>query len=81
MCRRATERLDHLFLHCDVAISMWTSLFQLIGIYWVPPACCVDLLIIDFCGFVRSSRGVVFWRCVVLAIFLGFVVRKKCEGF
>lgn len=70
MCRGGgAESLDHLFLHCEVATVLWRRLFQRVDVCWVCPALCSDLLVIDFAGLGRGPRGVVLWRCAILAVF------------
>lgn len=31
MCKRDRETIDHLFLHCTVAIELWTMVFSCVG--------------------------------------------------
>jgi hypothetical protein len=35
MCKTCGEFIDHLFLHCEVAIDMWSAFLQLFGVAWV----------------------------------------------
>ena len=54
MCKCNGESVDHLFLHCPVAMDMWAMVFGLFGVSWVMPqsvlgllACCkADLVVI-----------------------------------
>jgi hypothetical protein len=32
MCKKCDESIDHLLFHCEVAIEMWSVLFQLFGV-------------------------------------------------
>jgi hypothetical protein len=45
MCKRTGESVDHLLLHCDVASSLWSSLFSRFGMSWVMPRRVIDLLV------------------------------------
>ena len=37
MCKSNGESVDHLFLHCPVALELWAMIFGLFGVYWVMP--------------------------------------------
>jgi hypothetical protein len=37
MCKNSGESIDHLSLHCEVAIEVWNAVFQLFGVTWVMP--------------------------------------------
>ena len=37
MCKCNCESVDHLFLHCPVALELWNMVFGLFGVYWVMP--------------------------------------------
>ena len=43
MCKRNGETVDHLFLHCPVAMDMWYMVFGLFGVQWVMPSSVMDL--------------------------------------
>jgi hypothetical protein len=32
MCKKSEESIDHLFLHCEVAIEVWNMVCQLFGV-------------------------------------------------
>jgi hypothetical protein len=32
MCRKSEEFIDHLLLHCEVASTLWDSIFNLLGL-------------------------------------------------
>ena len=36
MCKCNGESVDHLFLHCPVAMDLWSIVFGLFGVSWVP---------------------------------------------
>lgn len=37
MCRRDGESVDQLFLHCKVAVSIWSSFIERCGVAWCCP--------------------------------------------
>ena len=41
--RKQHITVDHHLLHCDVASTIWSSLFNRFGMSWVMPRCVVDL--------------------------------------
>lgn len=43
-CKKDGESVDHLFLHCEVAKTLWDEAFGRTGIAWVMPKQVVDLL-------------------------------------
>ena len=44
MCKCGRELVDHLLLHCPIAIQLWSMVFTLFGLYWVMLKSVVDLL-------------------------------------
>ena len=44
MCKCYGESVDHLFLHCPVAMDMWAMVFRLFGVSWVMSQSVVGLL-------------------------------------
>ena len=44
MCKCNGESVDHLFLHCPVAMDMWAMVFGLFGVSWVMLQYVVGLL-------------------------------------
>ena len=44
MCKCNGESVDHLFLHCSVAMDRWAMVFGLFGVSWVMPQSIVGLL-------------------------------------
>lgn len=49
ICRRDEETIDHLLLHCPMALLLWHQLFSIVGMDWVVHSC-VQMLQIDFRG-------------------------------
>jgi hypothetical protein len=37
MCKKSDESIDHLLLHCEVAIEVWNMVCHLFGVMWVMP--------------------------------------------
>lgn len=35
MCKCNKEMMDHLLLHCTIALNLWSMLLRLLGVYWV----------------------------------------------
>ena len=63
MCKRSGESVDHLFLHCSVAMELWSMVFGMFGVHWVMPCTVMDL----FCTWL-GQRGqhssLVFWKMI-----------------
>ena len=41
--KKKKQTVDHLFLHCPVALELWDMVFGLFGVYWVMPMSVVGL--------------------------------------
>ena len=37
MCKSNGESIDHLFLHCPIAMDLWSMVLGLFGVSWVMP--------------------------------------------
>ena len=44
LCKCNSETVDHLFLHCPIALELWDTIFGLFGVCWVLPMSVVELL-------------------------------------
>ena len=44
MCKCNGELVDHLFLHCSVAMDLWYIVLDLFGVSWVMPQSVLGLL-------------------------------------
>ena len=44
MCKSKGESVDHLFLHCPVAMDLWSMVLGLFGVSWVMPHTILGLL-------------------------------------
>ena len=43
MCRRDGKTINHLLIHCDKAVGLWSFVLRKFGIAWVLPGCVLDL--------------------------------------
>ncbi len=63
MCKRSGESVDHLFLHCSVAMELWSLVFGIFGVHWVMPRTVLDL----FCNWI-GQRGrhsyILIWKMI-----------------
>ena len=60
MCKCNGESVDHLFLHCPVAMDMWAMVFGLFGVSWVMPQSVVGLLACWQGSFGRHRNGYIW---------------------
>ena len=72
MCCCNEESMDHLFIHCPVAYSLWVQMLQVFGIQWIMPGsveslvscCCCNWLgkfSLDIWNMVPSCLMWVVW--------------------
>lgn len=54
LCMEYRESVDHLFLHCPLALGLWYRLFRLAKMDWVPPKSICDMMIISYEGLESS---------------------------
>lgn len=69
VCCKNGESVDHLFLHCPIALNLWHRLFSLGNVMWVVPKGSAHMLLLDFCTFGGSKRAKMLWSCAVFATF------------
>jgi hypothetical protein len=62
MYTRNEEFVDHLLLHCEVALALWNAIFSRFGLSWVMPHWVVDLFACWWKG--GHSQSVVVWKMV-----------------
>ena len=67
MCKCNGELVDHLFLHCSVAMDLWAMVFGLFGVSWVVPQSVMGLLACWQDSFGRHRNGYI-WLMVPLLI-------------
>ena len=46
--KKASENVNHLFLHCTAAYFLWSKLFKTFNLSWSAPASCYSLLLESF---------------------------------
>ena len=63
MCKSNGESVDHLFLHCPVAIDLWSMVLGLFGLSWVMPHSVLGLLGCWQGSFGRHRNGFI-WSIV-----------------
>uniref|UniRef100_A0A7N2MU36 Ultraviolet-B receptor UVR8 n=1 Tax=Quercus lobata TaxID=97700 RepID=A0A7N2MU36_QUELO len=67
MCKRSSESVDHLFLHCPVASELWDMVFGLFGVCWIMPSSVVGLFAC-WQGHFGHLRNGVIWKVVPLCL-------------
>ena len=60
MCKCNGESVDHLFLHCSVAMDLWAMVFGLFGVSWVMPQSVMGLLACWQGSFGRHRNGYIW---------------------
>ena len=68
LCLTEEESIDHIFLHCALAISLWSLLFSLFGVSWVLPSSVREALLGWFGPCVGKERKKV-WFSAPLCLF------------
>jgi hypothetical protein len=58
MCKHNGKSIDHLLLHYEVAMEVWSMVFQLFGVTWMMPGRMKDCL-----GSWRGQKGVTVQFC------------------
>ena len=83
MCKCNSETIDHLFLHCLVAMELWDMVFGLLGVCWVMPMSVVELLACWQGRFGRHRNGyiwIVVPHCLMWCVVCGVFGRKEIVG-
>ena len=57
LCRSSSEIIDHLFLHCPIALGLWQRIFSQAGKEWVSLGTICYMMMISFKCFGNSFRG------------------------
>lgn len=63
--------MDHLFLHCELAMGLWNRLFSKAGLSWVNPAHGSSMLGVDFQGLskTKGAKDICFMLgCALMAV-------------
>jgi hypothetical protein len=66
MCCSNGETVDHLLLHCLVAVVLWSWIFQAFGVQWVLFGIVADLLFSWWNGLSRHSSDI--WNMVPICL-------------
>ena len=67
MCKHKRESIDHLLLHCEAVMEVWSMVFQLFGVTWVMSSRMKDCL--ESWRGQRGNRTVLqVWRMVLLCV-------------
>jgi len=64
MCKRSGAFVDHLLVHCDMAMTVWNAFFSRVGLAWVMPKRVVDLFAC-WRGMGGSLQSVAVWKMVL----------------
>jgi len=77
MCKISGESIDHLFLHCMVAIELWRTILQMFWVEWV-----MSWLVKDMLRSWRGQKGnrtlISIWRMAPLCL-MWCVCFEDCE--
>ncbi|XP_040371882.1 uncharacterized protein LOC112192237 isoform X2 [Rosa chinensis] len=68
LCRNHGESADHVFVHCDVTISLWKKLFREARVDWTNPLQRSELLREKPLAFGKGKKAKTLWGCGVLAV-------------
>lgn len=81
MCRKNEESVDHLFLHCPIALFLWHKLFLLGNVMWVAPQRSAHMLEVDFRVLGGSKRAKLLWSCAAFATFWVLWLERNARVF
>ena len=63
LCKQSGESVDHLLLHCSMALELWSLVFGLFGVDWVMPGKVLHLWA-DWEIRFGDQRNMVVWRMI-----------------
>jgi hypothetical protein len=66
LCKSDRETINHLLLHCEIAHSLWVSIFSRFGLSWVMPSKVAGFFASWWSG--GRSRSIVIWKMVPICI-------------
>ena len=66
LCRKDGEYADHLFLHCQFSLNLWSKVLEEFSLQWVVPKHCTDLIELGY-GFPFCKKSRSLWNVVVMA--------------
>ena len=65
MCKKCGETVDHLLLHCPIALELWNVVFCLFGLHWVMPMTVIHMFMFSaWQGSFGKHRNISFWKVV-----------------
>jgi len=67
LCLNEEESIDHLFLHCHWASTLWSLALSLMGVYWLRPSNVKDVLV-SWRRRLKKCWVYGIWRLIPLAI-------------
>ena len=67
MCKKSGKSIDHLLLHCEVAVKVWNMVWQLFGVNWVMPGNMKECLK-SWRGQRGNSAVIQLWRMAHLCV-------------
>ena len=80
LCKKNNESIDHLFLHCDFSLTLWSNILKEFGLNWVIPRSCKELLTLCH-GFHLSKKGIILWKTAVTATFWAIWLERNRRIF
>ena len=66
LCKNSNETIDHLFLHCDYSLRLWSNILKEFDLNWVIPRSSTELLSLGR-GFSFTKKGNIVWKVSVTA--------------
>ena len=80
MCKKSGESIDHLLLHCEVALEVWNMVCQLFDIMWVMPGSLKECL-----GSWRAQGGnhtvLQIWRMAPMCVLWCLWKERNARSF
>ena len=76
MCGKENETVNHLFLHCEVAVQVWNDFIRRCGIAWCCPKNIAEAAN-AWRGGCFIGCGRLLWRMIPFAIFMVDLEGKK----
>ena len=81
LCKEDNESLDHLFLHCRLALAFWSSLLKEFEVYRVLPPHCSDIFQIDGSIWGSGSWRKKLWNVAVIALCWSLWLERNIRTF
>ena len=68
LCKRDSESIDHIFLHCNFAQYIWAEVKREFNVIGVMSRSWHDFLCIDWGVRAKKNNSKVLWRCCCMAV-------------